>query len=132
MEIRPWNRHGRHVWHRSHDAELVSPAPSPSKRPETSNVHFSVIHCWFVLREIRIRNPFQQERCPHCYGDLTNKRHQKQSRAMSHVSSDSKESYEPVHIVDADEGAPAEGPSYNHHDGNQPRPSTDDETARLV
>ncbi|KAK4494846.1 hypothetical protein PRZ48_014202 [Zasmidium cellare] len=91
-----------------------------------------VLHTWFVLREIELRNPFVWSRCPHCHGDLTH--HKTPShRAMSHVSSDSKESYEPVTMVDADEAAPAEGPSsYNHHEQSQPRPSTDDETARLV
>ncbi|KAF2162725.1 hypothetical protein M409DRAFT_26962 [Zasmidium cellare ATCC 36951] len=95
-----------------------------------------VLHTWFVLREIELRNPFVWSRCPHCHGDLTHSKqhHQRSPRAMSHVSSDSKESYEPVTMVDADEaGVPAEGPSsYNHHERSQPRPSTDDETARLV
>ena len=79
--------------------------------------------------------------CPHCHGDLNNIESGHASKAMSQHSGNSKESFGPVTLVDQENDETSAGSSkattiapasYNEHDYNQPRPSTDDETARLV
>ncbi|KAK4543536.1 hypothetical protein LTR36_005431 [Oleoguttula mirabilis] len=89
-----------------------------------------IIHAWFVLRELRWSGLFTRKTCPHCNCSLSRSDRQAH-REYQHVATeetgaggDSKERSVSVHFVDEEQG----GPSVSI----DARPSTDDESARLL
>ncbi|KAI5363031.1 hypothetical protein Slin14017_G067120 [Septoria linicola] len=87
------------------------------------------LHSYFVLKEINWRfTPFSGTVCPHCDRQIHVRDGKKQSMA------ESKDEYQPLTMTDN-----TAGPSFHdgrasgeYKDESRGRPSTDDETARLV
>ncbi|KAK4617951.1 uncharacterized protein CLAFUR5_11538 [Fulvia fulva] len=94
----------------------------------------SLLHAFFVFREtFRINWRY----CPHCHMDLNINVYTHEDKAMFQDSSNGKESYGPVTFVDQEHDNSSASSSKmtivaSASQYKQPRPSTDDETARLV
>lgn len=94
-----------------------------------------VIHTWFVLKEINWRkmNCFARDHegdeCPHCHGDVSARARKeiKKGKQRAAAMEERKEGYGRVTMHDAEEEGERE-----YEAESAGRPSTDDETARLV
>lgn len=113
-----------------------------SREAPQSLTESSMIHAYFSLREscvisilsIGFGNMFSSPTCPHCQRETLFKWGMAGSNATPSESSVSKESYVSIRRQDDDEveGRPSssKGPMVESY--RDPRPSTDDESARLV
>jgi hypothetical protein len=86
------------------------------------------MHTGLVLKELNLfpntGGWFGSSTCPHCNGEIT----PWWKSALRQEDQKSKERYAPVPVEEYTEGDAVPGPS----SASTPRPSTDDETARLV
>ena len=100
----------------------------------------SAIHLYFFLRDSSVlgllnfvaSNVFSSSTCPHCQREVLSQWGVLGSSKASSARS-SKESYIAVREVDGqDDGTPSSSRVLSAEEYRDPRPSTDDESARLV
>lgn len=111
----------------------LCPTPSREECRAVANVYQSAIHSYFVLREITFGwLGFGEKTCPNCHCNISHNRRAPRGYRQApgeyedaQDSDDSKETFHPAQMT-KDQQQPKASSS------KEPRPSTDDETARLV
>lgn len=87
---------------------------------------YSTIHAYFVLRSVFYSwLNSKSATCPHCNGDLSNKKNKQRATSQHSSGASSKESYHEAADQEATVGL-------NDEDYQEPRASTDDENERLI